>query len=175
MVYKLWHGELWINDGLRHCELRTNEWRRVEHRWQACGSVWDNRRCLIYASTTTTTSRVWPIHRFHPILVQCISEIHERGHALLSRTGSQRRNWGPTPIIQSPCSPVLPPEVPQFVLGGTTTYSQKGLNMLLSSLSSQAYIHHLLIQRGEQEAPLADSPVPSIYQLRSTQNDNNGN
>jgi len=56
-----------------------------------------------------------PFARFHPRLVQCIAEVRQRAKSLLlSRNASQQRTWGPTPVIHSPCSPVLPPEVPQF-------------------------------------------------------------
>ena len=56
-----------------------------------------------------------PFARFHPRLVQCVVEIRQRAKSLLlSRNASQPPTWGPTPVIHSPCSPVLPPEVPQY-------------------------------------------------------------
>lgn len=66
-----------------------------------------------------------PFARFHPRLVQCIVEIHQRAKSLLlSRNASQPPTWGPTPEIHSPCSPVLPPEVPPFA---RMSYSQDEL------------------------------------------------
>lgn len=54
-----------------------------------------------------------PFSQFHPRLVQCVVEIRQRAKSLLlSRNASQPTTWGPTPAIHSPCSPVLPPEVP---------------------------------------------------------------
>ena len=56
-----------------------------------------------------------PFARFHPRLVQCVVEIHQRAKSLIiSRNSVQPPTWGPTPVIHSPWSPVLPPEVPQF-------------------------------------------------------------
>ena len=66
-----------------------------------------------------------PFARFHPRLVQCVVEVRERAKSLLlSRNASQPRTWGPTPVIHAPCSPVLPPEVPEFA---RLSYSQNGL------------------------------------------------
>ena len=66
-----------------------------------------------------------PFARFHPRLVQCVVEIRQRAKSLLlSRNASQPPAWGPTPVVHSPCSPVLPPEVPQFA---RISYSQNGL------------------------------------------------
>lgn len=94
-----------------------------------------------------------PFARFHPILVQCVVEIHQRAKSLLtSRKSSQLPSWGPTPVIRSPCSPVLPPEVPEFV---RVSYSQNelgngdgsGYNGMTSSSSSlQSYSSDIEIQ-----------------------------
>ena len=68
-----------------------------------------------------------PFARFHPRLVQCVVEIRQRAKSLLlSRNASQPTTWGPIPVMsqaQSPYSPVLPPEVPEFA---RTSYSQNG-------------------------------------------------
>jgi hypothetical protein len=80
-----------------------------------------------------------PFARFHPRLVQCIVEVRQRAKSLLlSRNASQPQTWGPTPVIHSPCSPVLPPEVPQFA---RLSYDNGdyGYNGMSSSSSSSFY------------------------------------
>jgi len=65
-----------------------------------------------------------PFAQFHPRLVQCVAEIHQRAKST-SRKSLRPPSWGPTPVIHSPCSPVLPPEVPQIA---RMSYSQNGPN-----------------------------------------------
>lgn len=65
-----------------------------------------------------------PFAQFHPRLVQCVVEIRQRAKSLLlSRNESLPTTWGSTPVIHSPCSPVLPPEMPEFA---RISYSQNG-------------------------------------------------
>ena len=87
-----------------------------------------------------------PFARFHPRLVQCVVEIHQRAKSLLlSRNTVQPPTWGATPVIPSPCSPVLPPEVPEFQFP-RFSYSQNGLGYNGISSSSQSYSSDIEIQ-----------------------------
>jgi len=96
-----------------------------------------------------------PFARFHPRLLQCVIEVHERVRSLVtSRHACQcsppsiacpLHTWGPTPVNHSPSSPVLPPEVPQFAcVPPGPSYSQNGLgngngyNEMSSSSSSSS-------------------------------------
>jgi len=80
-----------------------------------------------------------PFARFHPRLVQCVFELHQRAKSILaSRKACQPRSWGPTPVIPSPCSPVLPPEVPQYArISSASSHSQNDLSYNGMSSSSQ--------------------------------------
>lgn len=83
-----------------------------------------------------------PFARFHPRLIQCVAEIHQRAKSLLeSRKACQPRSWGPTPVVHWPCSPVLPPEVPQYprISSSVSPYPQNGLSYNGMSSSSQSY------------------------------------
>lgn len=86
-----------------------------------------------------------PFARFHPRLVQCVAEIHQRAKSLsTSRKSCRPPTWGPTPVIHSPSSPVLPPEVPQIA---RMSYSQNGhhgngyngMSTASTSTSTQSY------------------------------------
>lgn len=91
-----------------------------------------------------------PFARFHPRLVQYVVEIRQRAKSLLlSRNASQPPTWGP-PVIHSPCSPVLPPEVPQFA---RISYSQNGLGNGndhdgMSSESSPSFYSNTVLHAG---------------------------
>lgn len=77
-----------------------------------------------------------PLARFHPRLVQCIVEVRQRAKSLLlSRNASQPRTWGPTPVIHSPCSPVLPPEVPRYARLSYDNNGDYGYNGMTSGTS----------------------------------------
>ena len=100
-----------------------------------------------------------PFARFHPRLVQCVVEIRERAKSLLlSRNASQPPTWGPTPVIHSPCSPVLPPEVPQFT---RLSYSEDGLGDEYNGMGSSSYYSNT-VHAGLAHSQWAPSTVDTI-------------
>ena len=99
-----------------------------------------------------------PFARFHPRLVQCVVEIRQRAKSLLlSRNASQPTTWGPTPVIHSPCSPVLPPEMPEF---SRISYSQNGYgDGYANGMSSSFYSNSTIPPQWGPSTSMALSPT----------------
>ena len=101
-----------------------------------------------------------PFARFHPRLVQCVVEVRERAKSLfLSRNASLPPTWGPTPVIHSPCSPVLPPEVPEFT---RLSYSQNGLGNGYNGMSSSSFYSNTAYPEWAPSTSMALSPTSKM-------------